>query len=88
MMCADNYDNTPQYVIDKITAKAQREGITVISLRNIKRAVRKLSEEQVMDALEILCDKKYLFRIPPPRDGSRKKESYEINPYLLNNERK
>lgn len=88
MMCADNYDDTPQYVIDKITAKAKRDGINIISLRDIKRTVRKLSEEQVTDALEILCDKNFLFRIPPPRDGSRKKESYEINPYLLNNERK
>lgn len=88
MMCADNYDDTPQYVIDKITAKAKREEINIISLRDIKRTVRKLSEEQVTDALDILTDKKYLFRIPPPRDGSRKKESYEINPYLLNNERK
>ncbi len=87
MMCADNYDDTPQYVIEKIIAKAKRDEVTIISLRNIKRAVRKLPEEQVTDALEILCDKKYLFRISPPHDGSRKKESYEINPYLLNNER-
>lgn len=86
MMCADSYDDTPQYVIDKILAKARRENISVISLRDIKRAARRLSGEQVEDALDTLTEKHYLTRLPVIQNGSagnRRKESYEINPCLL-----
>ncbi len=84
MMCADTYDDTPQYLLDKITAKAIRDGISIISLRDIKRAVRKLSDEQVSDALEVLVTHNYLSYIPPvPNSGNRRKESYAINPYIL-----
>lgn len=87
MMCADNYDDTPQYVLDKILAKAHHENISVISLRDIKRTVRRLSAEQVADALDVLTEKHYLKRLPVILNGSagnRRKESYEINPCLLN----
>lgn len=52
MMCADNYDNSAQYLLDKITAKVIREGMTVISLRDIKRTAKRLSSEQIETALE------------------------------------
>ena len=63
-------------------AKAERDNINVISLRDVKRSHRTLTEEQVTDALDILTARNYLTMIPPNRAG-RKKESYAINPSLL-----
>lgn len=84
MMCADSYDDTPQYLLDKITTKAVRSGESVISLRDIKRTARKLSSEQIADALDVLVSHNYLTYIPPDQNsGNRKKESYAINPYAL-----
>lgn len=82
IMCADNYDDTPQQLLDKLIAKAKRENISVISLRDIKRTARKLNDEQITDALDILTAHNYLTMIPPNRAG-RKKESYELNPLAL-----
>ena len=82
IMCADNYDDTPKQLLDRILAKADRESINVISLRDVKRSHRTLTEEQVTDALDILTARNYLTMIPPNRAG-RKKESYAINPSLL-----
>ena len=84
MMCADNYDNSAQYLLDKITAKVIREGMTVISLRDIKRTAKRLSSEQIETALEKLTVCNYLTYIPPPEgSGNRKKESYELNSVML-----
>lgn len=84
MMCADNYDNSAQYLLDKITAKIIREGRIVISLRDIKRTAKRLSSEQIETALEKLTACNYLTYIPPPEgSGNRKKESYELNPVML-----
>ena len=84
MMCADNYDNSAQYLLDKITAKVIREGMTVISLRDIKRTAKRLSSEQIETALEKLTACNYLTYIPPPEgSGNRKKESYELNSVML-----
>ncbi len=84
MMCADNYDNSAQYLLEKITAKIIREGRTVISLRDIKRTAKRLSSEQIETALEKLTACNFLTYIPPPEgSGNRKKESYELNPVML-----
>lgn len=84
MMCADNYDNSAQYLLDKITAKIIREGRTVISLRDIKRTAKRLSSEQIETTLEKLTACNYLTYIPPPEgSGNRRKESYELNPIIL-----
>ena len=84
MMCADNYDNSAQYLLDKITAKIIREGRTVISLRDIKRTAKRLSSEQIETALEKLTACNFLTYIPPPEgSGNRRKESYELNPVML-----
>lgn len=84
MMCADTYDDTPQYLLDKITSKARQKSTDTLSLRDIKRTARRLNGEQVMDALEVLTAHNYLTVIPPVRDGSRRKESYRLNPAICN----
>ena len=84
MMCADNYDNSAQYLLEKITARIMRDGRTVISLRDIKRTAKRLSSEQIETALEKLTACNYLKYIPPPEgSGNRRKESYELNPIIL-----
>lgn len=84
MMCADNYDNSAQYLLEKITARIMRDGRTVISLRDIKRTAKRLSSEQIETALEKLTACNYLEYIPPPEgSGNRRKESYELNPIIL-----
>ena len=86
IVCADNYDTTPQYLIEKILDKARKNNFSRISLRDIKRTVRKLSEDQIYYALDILTENNYLSEIPVVHDGragNRRKESYEINPHLL-----
>ena len=86
MMCADNYDDTPQFVLDKMIAHALKNGISTISFRDIKRSVRKLTDEQVKDALEMLTAHKYISYVPPEHNsGNRRKESYALNPILLEN---
>ena len=60
MMCADNYDNSVQYLLEKITARIMRDGRTVISLRDIKRTAKRLSSEQIETALEKLTAFNYL----------------------------
>lgn len=84
MMCADNYDNSAQYLLEKITARIMRDGRTVISLRDIKRTAKRLSSEQIETALEKLTACNYLKYISPPEgSGNRRKESYELNPIIL-----
>lgn len=84
MMCADNYDNSAQYLLEKITARIMRDGRTVISLRDIKRTAKRLSSEQIETALEKLTACNYLEYIPPPEgSGNRRKESYELNSIIL-----
>lgn len=84
MICADKYDITPHFMLSKLIAKAKKDHCTEISLRNIKRAARSLTEEQITDALDVLTEHNYLVCIPvPPGSGSRKKESYAINPLVL-----
>ena len=82
MMCADTYDDTPRYLLDKILAKAEQKNTDTLSLRDIKRTARRLNGEQITDALEILTSHNYLTMIPAVRDGSRRKESYQLNPTL------
>lgn len=84
MMCADNYDNSAQYLLEKITARIMRDGKTVISLRDIKRTAKRLSSEQIEAALEKLTACNFLTYIPPPEgSGNRRKESYDLNPVML-----
>lgn len=84
MMCADNYDNSAQYLLEKITARIMRDGKTAISLRDIKRTAKRLSSEQIETALEKLTACNYLKYIPPSEgSGNRRKESYELNPIIL-----
>jgi hypothetical protein len=86
IVCADNYDTTPQYLIEKILDKARKNNLSRISLRDIKRAARKLSEDQIYYALDVLTENNYLSEIPVTHDGrigNRRKESYEINPHML-----
>ena len=64
MMCADNYDNSAQYLLEKITARIMRDGRTVISLRDIKRTAKRLSSEQIETALEKLTACNYLKATP------------------------
>lgn len=84
MMCADNYDNSAQYLLEKITARIMRDGKTVISLRDIKMTAKRLSSEQIETALEKLTACNYLKYISPPEGSrNRRKESYELNPIIL-----
>lgn len=84
MMCAESYDDTPQLVLNKMTKQAKKDGVPIISFRNIKRSVRRLTDEQVRDALEVLTAHKFIFYVPPePGSGNRRKESYALNPILL-----
>lgn len=86
VMCADNYDGTPQYLIEKILDRVRKNNISRISLRDIKRSARKLTDDQINYALDILTDCNYLSEIPVVHDGragNRRKESYEVNPHLL-----
>lgn len=85
-MCADNYDGTPQYLIEKILDRVRKNNLSRISLRDIKRSARKLTDDQINYALDILTDCNYLSEIPVVHDGragNRRKESYEVNPHLL-----
>lgn len=79
-MCADNYDNSAQYLLEKITARIMRDGRTVISLRDIKRTAKRLSSEQIETALEKLTACNYF---NSECSGNRRKESYELNPIIL-----
>lgn len=86
VMCADNYDGTPQYLIEKILDRVRKNNLSRISLRDIKRSARKLTDDQINYALDILTDCGYLSEIPVVHDGragNRRKESYEVNPHLL-----
>lgn len=86
MMCAESYNDTPQLVLEKMTALALKNGISTISFRDIKHSVRKLTDEQVKDALEMLTAHKYISYVPPEHNsGNRRKESYALNPILLEN---
>lgn len=86
MMCAESYNDTPQLVLDKMITQAKKSGISTISFRDIKRSVRKLTDEQVKDALEVLTAHKYISYVPPEHNsGNRRKESYTLNPILLEN---
>lgn len=84
MMCAESYNDIPQLVLDKMIALTKKNGISTISFRDIKRSVRKLTDEQVKDALEVLTAHKYISYVPPEHNsGNRRKESYALNPILL-----
>lgn len=84
MMCAESYNDTPQFVLDKMIALAKKNGVSIISFRDIKRSVRKLTDEQVRDAIEVLTAHKYISYVPPEHNsGNRRKESYALNPILL-----
>lgn len=84
MMCAESYNDIPQLVLDKMIALAKKNGVSIISFRDIKRSVRKLTDEQVRDALEVLTTHKYISYVPPEHNsGNRRKESYALNPILL-----
>ena len=84
MMCAESYNDTPQLVLDKMIALALKNGVSTISFRDIKRSVRKLTDEQVRNALEVLTAHKYISYVPPEHNsGNRRKESYALNPILL-----
>ena len=86
MMCVESYNDTPQLVLDKMIAQAKKSGISTISFRDIKRSVRKLTDEQVKDALEMLTAHKYISYVPPEHNsGNRRKESYALNSILLEN---
>lgn len=86
MMCAESYNDTPQLVLYKMIALALKNGVSTISFRDIKRSVRKLTDEQVKDALEVLTAHKYVSYVPPEHNsGNRRKESYTLNPILLEN---
>lgn len=84
MMCAESYNDIPQLVLDKMIALTKKNGISTISFQDIKRSVRKLTDEQVKDALEVLTAHKYISYVPPEHNsGNRRKESYALNPILL-----
>lgn len=86
MMCAESYNDTPQLVLEKMIVLASKNGVSTISFRDIKRSVRKLTDEQVRDALEILTTHKYISYVPPEHNcGNRRKESYALNPVILKN---
>lgn len=84
MMCAESYNDNPQVVLEKMIALASKNSVSTISFRDIKRSVRKLTDEQVKDALEVLTTHKYISYVPPEHNsGNRRKESYALNPILL-----
>ena len=86
IMCADNYNDIPKRLLDKMTARSVKTGNRIISLHEVKRLMRKISEEQLYDALDILLKKNCIFLIPVQPNsgaGNRKKESYRLNDHLF-----
>ena len=50
MMCADNYDNSAQYLLEKITARIMRDGKTAISLRDCQKAQQRADRNCTREA--------------------------------------